>query len=55
MGDLKLEVKEIDRSARIKEAVKILSQVIQHKDEQELITGVIAYLKQERGSNEIDA
>ena len=42
------ENNEDKEKAKIKDAVKILSQVIQHKDEQELIAGVIAYLKQEK-------
>lgn len=52
------ENSEDKEKAKIKDAVKILSQVIQHKDEQELIAGVIAYMKQEKqegGSNETDA
>ena len=45
---LRLEEKE---KAKIGDAAKILSQIIQHKDEQEIIAGVINYLKQERGTN----
>ena len=42
---------EASEKAKIGEAAKILSQTIHHKAEQEIIAGVINYLKQERGTN----
>lgn len=45
------ENSEEKEKAKIGDAAKILSQIIQHKDEQEIIAGVINYLKQERGTN----
>lgn len=39
------ENSEAKERAKIGDAAKILSQIIQHKDEQEIIAGVIEYLK----------
>lgn len=42
------ENSEAKERAKIGDAAKILSQIIQHKDEQEIIAGVIEYLKKEK-------
>ena len=52
------ENSEAKERAKIGDAAKILSQIIQHKDEQEIIAGVIEYLKKEKekgGDNETNA
>lgn len=52
------ENNEAKERAKIGDAAKILSQIIQHKDEQEIIAGVIEYLKKEKekgGGNETNA
>lgn len=42
------ENSEAKERAKIGDAAKILSQIIQHKDEQEIIAGVIEYLKRKK-------
>lgn len=52
------ENSEAKEQAKIGAAAKLISQIIKHKDEQEVIAGVIEYLKKDKkegGSNETDA